>query len=54
MHIVITSVKESYCKDKVKEVFENYVTKIELLLRKKNNTIIIENSIIFYFFAFYT
>jgi len=54
MQVIITSVKESCCKDKLKKVFENYVTKIELLLRKENNIIIIKDNIIFYLFASYT
>jgi len=53
MHVAITSVKESYYKNRLKEVFEDYVTKIKLLLRKENNTIIIKDSIILYLFAFY-
>ena len=54
MHVVITSVKESYCKNKLRKVFENYVTKIKLLLRKENNTTIIKDSTIFYLLASYT
>lgn len=53
MHVIITNVKESYCKNKLREVFENYITKIELLLRKENNTIVIEDSTIFYLFVSY-
>lgn len=54
MHVIITSVKENCCKNKLKEVFENYITKIELLLRKESNTIITKDSTIFYLLAFYT
>ncbi len=53
MHVAITNVKESCYKNKLREVFEDYITKIELLSRKKNNTIIIEDNIILYLLASY-
>ena len=53
MHVAITSVEGCYYKNRLKEVFEDYVTKIKLLLRKENNTIINQDSIILYLFAFY-